>query len=100
MHILTLSLTLSPAMHLAWMVPCRLRLRVIDPAVETVRTLTLVKRETESTSLPGAVQPVKLMVDSKICIDVAGNIVCVNRAGVHLVTNTGLASGYTAYATV
>ena len=38
-----------------------------------------------------------LAVDTKIAIDAQGNIVCANSTGVYLVTNTGLAPGYSAW---
>ena len=64
-------------------------LRVIDPHTNTVRTLELKCADSGGS--------VALTVDTKIAIDAHGNIVCANSAGVHLVTNTGLAPGFSAW---
>ena len=64
-------------------------LRIIDPHTNTVRTLTLASAESGNTAV--------LTVDTKIAVDAHGNIVCANSGGIHLVTNTGLAPGFSAW---
>ena len=64
-------------------------LRIIDPHSNTVRTLAL--------RSAGSGNAAVLSVDTKVAIDAQGNIVCANSSGVHRVTNTGLAPGYSAW---